>query len=130
MANAHVVLLDSDLQKVALSVRLGRYAVAKIWQNIALSLLLKLVMIAVTLAGFASLWGAIVADLGAMLIVTLNSSLVLGQRRRAKTWSDHGREAALGEGVRGHGRGHAHGHGRGHGESAHGPGRCEVGGDC
>jgi len=82
MENAHVVLMDSDLLKLGRSVRLGRYAVTKIKQNIAFALVSKLVMVGITLGGYASLWGAILADLGAMLIVTVNASMVLSERKK------------------------------------------------
>jgi Cd2+/Zn2+-exporting ATPase len=82
LESAHVILMDSDLSKLVLSVRLGRYAVRKIKQNISFAMISKLVMVAITMAGFASLWGAILADLGAMLVVTINASMVLGLRRQ------------------------------------------------
>jgi len=82
MENAHVVLMDSDLSKLVLSVKLGRYAVRKIFQNITFAMVSKVVMVGITLGGFASLWGAILADLGAMLIVTINASMVLGMSKK------------------------------------------------
>jgi len=82
MENAHVVLMDSDLLKLGRSVRLGRYAVTKIKQNIAFALVTKLVMVGITLGGYASLWGAILADLGCMLVVTVNASMVLSERKQ------------------------------------------------
>jgi Cd2+/Zn2+-exporting ATPase len=100
MENAHVVLMDSDLLKLSMSVRLGRYAVTKIKQNITFAMVSKIVMLAITLAGYASLWGAILADLGAMLLVTLNASMVLGERKKAPANHGHGHS---------HGGGHAHG---------------------
>merc|ERR1719272_601910 len=89
MENAHVILMDSDLLKLGRSVRLGRYTVTKIKQNIWFALISKVVMVAITLAGYASLWGAILADLGAMLIVTINASMVLGERKK-KPKNAHG----------------------------------------
>jgi len=81
--SAHVVLMDSDLNKLVMAIKLGRHAVWKIKQNIAFSVVSKVVMLAFTLAGYASLWGAIAVDVGAMLIVVLNSSAVLSQRKRS-----------------------------------------------
>jgi len=82
--SAHVVLMDSDLNKLVLAIQLGRHAVFKIKQNIAFSVVSKVAMLVITFAGYASLWGAIAADVGAMLIVVLNSSLVLSQRRKIR----------------------------------------------
>ena len=81
---AHVVLMDSDLTKLVLAVKLGRHAVGKIKQNIIFSMVSKIGMLVLTFSGFASLWGAILADLGAMLIVTVNSSTVLSMRKQTQ----------------------------------------------
>merc|ERR1719174_2574779 len=107
--------MDSDLLKLGRSVRLGRYAVTKIKQNIMFALVSKLVMVGITLGGYASLWGAIVADLGAMLIVTVNASMVLNQRKP----SGHGHAHEHGHGGTAHGQccgGRGHGHGNEHGD--------------
>lgn len=81
LESSQVVLMDSDLRKLVMSIRLGHLAAAKIKQNIIFSLASKAVMVALTLAGFTSLWGAIIADLGSMLVVTVNASMVLGHRK-------------------------------------------------
>jgi len=80
--SAHVVLMDSDLSKLVLSVQLGRTAVRKIKQNITFALFCKALMLGLTFGGYATLWGAILADLGSMLIVTLNASMVLSLKKK------------------------------------------------
>jgi len=125
LENAHVALMDSDLRKLVISIRLGRYAVRKIKQNVAFAVFSKLVMVVITMIGYASLWGAIIADLGAMLLVTLNASMVLNQRKDA---NKHGHESCCGMIKRiltgGHGHSHAHGgccgHDGGNGGGDHG----------
>jgi len=98
MENAHVVLMDSDLMKLVLSVKLGRYACRKIKQNISFAMASKVVMVGLTFAGYASLWGAILADLGAMLIVTVNASMVLSMRRQeTKPAHGHGHQQKKGD---------------------------------
>lgn len=127
MENAHVILMDSDLMKLVLSVKLGRYAVRKIKQNISFAVVSKVVMVGLTFGGYASLWGAILADLGAMLLVTLNSSMVLGQRKQKQEGHAHGNdgggaehdkmETGPGDGPNAdhaHAHGGSHGHGHGH----------------
>lgn len=74
---ADVVLMDSNLDKLVWAFRLGRKVVWKIRQNIFLSLALKLVLVICTFAGYASLWAAIVSDVGAMLVVTLNGTSLM-----------------------------------------------------
>ncbi|ACB77722.1 heavy metal translocating P-type ATPase [Opitutus terrae] len=74
---ADIALMKDDLAKIAETVRLGRRTLAIIRFNIAFSLGLKLVFLALTLAGFASLWLAILADTGATLLVVANALRLL-----------------------------------------------------
>jgi Cd2+/Zn2+-exporting ATPase len=77
METADVVLMQDDLRRVPHAVRLSRRARALIKQNIALSLGLKLAFIALMVPGWATLWLAVAADVGATLIVTLNGMRLL-----------------------------------------------------
>jgi Cd2+/Zn2+-exporting ATPase len=56
---------------------MGRRTMGIIRFNIAFALSLKLVFLVLTLAGFASLWLAIVADTGATLLVVANALRLL-----------------------------------------------------
>ncbi|CAK0869485.1 unnamed protein product [Prorocentrum cordatum] len=125
MENAHVVLMDSDLRKLTTAVKLGRTAMRKVKQNVFFALFSKLVMVVLAVVGYASLWSAIVVDLGSMLIVTINASLVLSQRKakgdaHGPGPSHEGEVAksrwALPKFGGGHGPGHG-GHGHGHDHS-------------
>jgi Cd2+/Zn2+-exporting ATPase len=80
METADVVLMQDDLSQVALALRIARRARYVIKQNIALSLILKLVFIALAIPGIATLWMAVLADVGATLLVTLNGMRLLRQR--------------------------------------------------
>ena len=82
METADVTLMDTDLRKLAKAVRLGRATVRKIRQNIVFSIVTKLAVFGVALAGYPFLWLAILADVGAMIAVTLNSSMLLGKKRK------------------------------------------------
>lgn len=83
METADVALMDNDLRKIAEVVALGRAAVSKIRQNIAIAVISKVVVFALAIAGYAFLWLAIVADVGGMLIVTLNGLSLLERERIA-----------------------------------------------
>jgi Cd2+/Zn2+-exporting ATPase len=86
METADVTLMDTDLRKLAKAIRLGRMTVRKIEQNVVFSIVTKLAVFAVALAGYPFLWLAISCDVGAMILVTLNSSSLLGRpgkKRRA-----------------------------------------------
>lgn len=80
METADVTLLDSNLEKVEFSIRLGRRVTAKIIQNVIFSLLVKIIVLAFAIEGKAQLWAAIASDVGAMLVVTLNSMMLLPRR--------------------------------------------------
>jgi len=79
METADVVLMQDNLSHVALALRVARKSRRVIKQNIMLSLGLKLVFLALALPGFATLWMAVVADVGATLLVTLNGMRMLRQ---------------------------------------------------
>jgi len=80
LETADVALMADDLFKLPFAVRLSRRARAIIRQNVALSLGIKAVFLALALAGVATLWMAVFADVGASLIVTLNGMRLLRQR--------------------------------------------------
>lgn len=72
METADIVLMADDLKMLPFAVRLARFATALIRQNVALSLATKAVFVVLALTGGASLWLAILADVGMSLLVTLN----------------------------------------------------------
>ena len=77
---ADVVLVDSRVDKLAKAIHIGRAVRRKIWQNILFSIVLKIAIITLSLSGYAYLWLAIMADVGSMLVVTLNGMSVLSWR--------------------------------------------------
>jgi Cd2+/Zn2+-exporting ATPase len=79
METADVVLMQDDLSHVALALRMARKSRQVIRQNIALSLALKLAFLGLAIPGIATLWMAVLADVGATLLVTLNGMRLLRQ---------------------------------------------------
>ena len=80
METADVVLMQDDLSAIPLALRISRLTRTVIKQNIALSLGLKLVVLGLAVPGLATLWLAVLADVGATLIVTLNGMRLLRAR--------------------------------------------------
>lgn len=80
METADVVLMQDDLQDVSLALRIARKSRTIIKQNIVLSLLLKMVFLSLAIPGLATLWMAVLADVGATLLVTLNGMRMLRQK--------------------------------------------------
>ncbi|CAB5711699.1 Probable cadmium-transporting ATPase [Delftia tsuruhatensis] len=72
METADVVLMNDDLRRLPEVVELSRSAHSVLWQNIALSLGVKLLFFGLALAGNASMWLAVLADMGVSLLVVAN----------------------------------------------------------
>ncbi|MDF2945570.1 MAG: cadmium transporter [Bacillales bacterium] len=78
LETASIVLIGDDLTKLPFTIKLSKKTLSIIKQNITFSLLIKLFALILVLPGWLTLWIAIFADMGATLIVTLNSLRLLG----------------------------------------------------
>lgn len=74
---ADIALMDDDPRKIAEVIRISAHTSHVMWQNIILSLAMKACFLALTLAGTASLWIAVLADMGTSLIVIANGLRLL-----------------------------------------------------
>jgi len=83
LETADVALMADDLSKLPFLMRLGRVAVRVIRQNIVFALAIKAVAIAAVFPGWLTLWLAVLGDMGASLLVTLNGMRLLGLRDAA-----------------------------------------------
>jgi Cd2+/Zn2+-exporting ATPase len=77
---ADVALMTDDISKLPWLVRHAKRTLATIRQNIVFSLGVKAAFMVLTFAGFATLWGAIAADVGASLLVVANALRLLRER--------------------------------------------------
>ena len=73
LETADIALMGDDLSKLPYTVALSRKTLSIIKQNISFALGLKLLALLLVIPGWLTLWIAIFADMGATLIVTLNS---------------------------------------------------------
>ncbi len=80
LETADIALMADDLTKLPFTIRLSRRALSIIRQNVAFALLIKVAFLVLAVAGVATLWMAVFADMGASLLVTLNGMRVLGYR--------------------------------------------------
>ena len=81
LETADVALMGDDLNGVAEALVLARRTVGVIQQNVALSLLTKLLALVLAAFGVVNLWIAVAADMGTSLAVTLNGMrLALAKR--------------------------------------------------
>ncbi len=70
---ADVVLMDDDPMKIVSAIRISRKCMAIVRQNIVFALGVKLVCLVLGALGMASLWMAIFADVGVMVLAVLNA---------------------------------------------------------
>lgn len=77
LETADIVLMADDLTKLPFTITLSRQALTIIRQNITFSLAVKAIAVFAVFPGWLTLWLAILADMGATLIVTLNSLRLL-----------------------------------------------------
>jgi Cd2+/Zn2+-exporting ATPase len=81
LETADVALMDDELGKLAAFVRLSKRTHGILVQNIVLALGIKAVFLVLALAGEATLWMAVFADMGASLIVVFNGLRLLRSSR-------------------------------------------------
>ncbi|CAH0344268.1 Cadmium-transporting ATPase [Bacillus sp. CECT 9360] len=77
LETADIALMSDDLSKLPYTIKLSRKALGIIKQNITFSLAIKVVALLLVVPGWLTLWIAIFADMGATLLVTLNSLRLL-----------------------------------------------------
>jgi len=80
METADVALMTGDLRRIPSAVALGRRMVSLVRQNVAASLVIKGAFLAMAVAGYASLWMAVLADMGTTLLVIFNGLRLLRDR--------------------------------------------------
>lgn len=81
LETADVALMQDDLRKLPLFLALSRHTARVLTQNIALAISIKAVFFALALAGKATLWMAVFADIGTSLLVVFNGLSLLRFRR-------------------------------------------------
>ena len=74
---ADIALMTDDLAKLPWLVGHSRRTLAIIRENIGFSLAIKALFVGLTFAGYATLWGAIAADVGASVLVVMNALRLL-----------------------------------------------------
>ncbi|MEX2572408.1 MAG: heavy metal translocating P-type ATPase [Gemmatimonadota bacterium] len=72
LETADIALMADDLEKLALTIRIARKSEGIIRFNIGLALLTKAAFVALAVGGWATLWMAVVADMGTSLLVIMN----------------------------------------------------------
>jgi Cd2+/Zn2+-exporting ATPase len=90
LETADVALMNDDLRKLPEFIQLSKKAAAVLQQNICVALLIKLVFLALTFTGHATMWMAVFADMGASILVVLNGLRLLRPPRGGGPRPDSG----------------------------------------
>lgn len=77
LETADVAIMNDNLIKLPLFIELSRKTANVLFQNISLSIIVKIVFFGLALAGLATLWMAVFADMGASLLVVANGLRLL-----------------------------------------------------
>lgn len=70
---ADAVIMDDDLQKIPLAVRMARKTLRIVKQNIVFALGVKVVFLVLGAGGLMTMWGAVFADVGVALLAVANA---------------------------------------------------------
>ena len=83
---ADIVIMDDDIMKIGKTVKISRFALKVIRQNIFFALAVKLLIIVLSSLGLVNMWIAVFGDVGVAIICIINSMriLSLGKNRKNK----------------------------------------------
>lgn len=79
--SADIILTDSELCRVADTVKHSKRTMSVLKSNIAFSVAVKIIVILLGIIGIAPMWSAIVADVGTMILCVANSSRLMKIRK-------------------------------------------------
>lgn len=78
---ADVVIMDDDLTRIPIVIRIARRTVAISTQNIVFALLVKILILVLTAFGLTNMWIAVFGDVGVAVLCILNSMRLLAIKR-------------------------------------------------
>ncbi|NLC28083.1 MAG: HAD-IC family P-type ATPase, partial [Campylobacteraceae bacterium] len=74
---ADIVIMDDNLEKLPLAVKIARKTTVIVWQNIVFALGVKGAILLLASFGIAGMWEAVFGDVGVTLIAVLNATRIL-----------------------------------------------------
>jgi Cd2+/Zn2+-exporting ATPase len=70
---ADIVIQNDQPSKIVTAIRIGKITKNIVWQNIALAMGVKVIVLILGAGGIATLWEAVIADVGVALLAILNA---------------------------------------------------------
>jgi Cd2+/Zn2+-exporting ATPase len=77
---ADVVVMDDDIRRIPLALRIAKFTRNIVLQNIVFALSVKGAFIILGSIGVANMWEAVIADVGVSLLAVMNSLRTIGHR--------------------------------------------------
>ena len=77
---ADVVVMDDDIRRIPLALRIAKFTRKIVLQNIVFALSVKGAFIILGSIGVANMWEAVIADVGVSLLAVMNSLRTIGHR--------------------------------------------------
>ena len=77
---ADIILMDDDLKKLPVAVRIARKTLRIVRENIVFALAVKFLVLILSAVGVANMWWAVFADVGVSVIAILNSMRMLNAK--------------------------------------------------
>lgn len=78
--SADIVIMNDEISKIPLAMRIARKTQRIVKQNIALAMGIKLLAMLLGVLGIATIWQAVIADVGVAILAILNSMRVLNNK--------------------------------------------------
>ena len=88
LETADIAIMNDNLVKLPQFISLSRKTANILFQNISLSIVIKIIFFGLALAGLATLWMAVFADMGASLIVVANGLRLLTFNEKAYSMNE------------------------------------------
>lgn len=78
---ADIVLMDDDIRKIPKVIRIARKTMRIVKSNVVFAIAVKLLILALSVFGLASMWAAVFGDVGVAILCILNSMRTLHESR-------------------------------------------------
>jgi Cd2+/Zn2+-exporting ATPase len=70
---ADIVIQNDQPSKIVTAIKVGKLTKQIVWQNIIMAMVIKIIVLALGAGGVATLWEAVIADVGVALLAILNA---------------------------------------------------------
>ena len=70
---ADIVIQNDQPSKIVTAIKIGKITRQIVWQNITIAMVIKVIVLVLGAGGIATLWEAVIADVGVALLAILNA---------------------------------------------------------